>query len=807
MDEAHRAESDPRLRRVLERLSPEKRAARLAEAERRAKVVKEIAARPPEESERAATARTLTSAHRSSYRRWKKKHAEGGTEALIDRRIAPESPMPQEVRVAICTLRRADPNCDVEVIIAHVAEHHGFKASATVIKRVLREAGLARRRGPPPDTAGVGERRVELGGMKLVEAACEETGYVKALALGIVEHVRDLPRPQPPPPLDTSGRDIYGRFRPEYNERSRKGSDDVIGPGFASVEEKRGGKDPERLQLSAAKPETIERKLYALLTSPLIGSGRWDGMRVPRGKLLEELCGTEYMPATLDLFTRELKYAGVSSTLWEVHGRLWVRVTAPWEGRRRVAVFFVDATTKAIWTRLFSQSTNVKEVGRVMPGLEVVSFHKGYGVPVLMVTFSGRAPLVKVVPGLLGKVEGLWGAGAVQRVMVIDAESNSVPFFKGLDLEEPPVGWVTRLREDWVAGKELINLNNYRPYREGDRVRSGMADFTDPEGGTYRMRVVEVERKATGDVVYLGASMKLREQHWKPQELADLYFERWPAQEANFRAVNQAAGLKEVHGYGKRLVANVSVVTELDELVQKTIRAKERHGRQQAAVERRERAIDAVEKELRRRRRRQETVERQLGERLKSSRVLSAAAKELIAEQGVLAKSVVLRMEKVAKERQRLEKARQSAERTEKQLQGYAARQEELESRRHIFAHDVELDSLFSLLKVGLVLLVTYVLREYLSQARMDAVTFLERVATLPARVRQMPELEIVTFEYNRRDPEVMGLLAGCCAALNARALRARCGRTLRFQVDPAPTAARPPPPGSRAGSGDRFKR
>ena len=89
----------------------------------------------------------------------------------------------------------------------------------------------------------------------------------------------------------------------------------------------------------------------------------------------------------------------------------------------------------------------------------------------------------------------------------------------------------------------------------------------------------------------------------------------------------------------------------------------------------------------------------------------------------------------------------------------------------------------------------------------MAPITFLEHVATLPARVRRTPTVEIVTLEHNRRDPEVMGLLRSQCEAINARRLRLRNGRLLRFAVDDAPTPSRPPPPGSRSGSGDRFKR
>jgi len=155
------------------------------------------------------------------------------------------------------------------------------------------------------------------------------------------------------------------------------------------VSVKRELKDPDHLQIAHVRSEIIERKLMALWYSPLLGGGRWDGIRVSRGQLLEELCGFAYMPATLERFTSELKYAGVANTLWEVHARLWLKLTADWGDPRLEGVLFVDGTTKPVWTRLFSDSTKVSSVGRTMPGLETVAFHSGYGVPLWMLTYSG----------------------------------------------------------------------------------------------------------------------------------------------------------------------------------------------------------------------------------------------------------------------------------------------------------------------------------------------------------------------------------------------------------------------------------
>ena len=478
--------------------------------------------------------------------------------------------MPNDVQIAICTMRRVNPAVNVDVIAAHVAKHHAFITSETVVKRVLREHGLARRSGPATHGESDGEKQLELGGMKLVEAALVETGYLKALATAVQEQVAEIPLLELAVPVDNSERDECSRFLPSYNERYRKGCDDAIGPGFASVESKRKGLDPQRLHISGASFEVIEQKMLALMTSHILGGGRWDGIRVARGALLEELCGFAYMPSTLDLFSRELKYVGVSSTLWEVHARIWFKQTAHWGDQGNAVVLYVDGTNKPVWTDLFSQSSKVTSVGKVMPALETVSFHSGYGVPLWMVTHSGRTPLVNAVPKMLDQLRDINDGEEIGRIVVIDAEGNSVAFLKGLEQGPERRAWVTRLKPELVESKRIFNRTNYQAYRDGDRVRIGLVDLNDPNDPEkpFRIRVVEIERRTKGTVTYLGASVLLEEREWKAAAIADLYFDRWPKQEASFRAVNQALGFKQVHGYGKQLVDNVTVVTKLDKLAQ-----------------------------------------------------------------------------------------------------------------------------------------------------------------------------------------------------------------------------------------------
>ena len=181
--------------------------------------------------------------------------------------------------------------------------------------------------------------------------------------------------------------------------------------------------------------------------------------------------------------------------------------------------------------------------------------------------------------------------------------------------------------------------------------------------------------------------------------------------------------------------------------------------------------------------------------------------RRLVATQRQVGKEVRKQSARVARLERDVNRTRAVGERRQQQFDKNVDRQAQLESRRQILRHDVELDSLFGVLKVGLVLVLMYVLREYLGGARMDPVTFLERVATLPARRLLTPGVEIVTLEYNRRDPDVMALLSEHCEAITARRLRTRSGRFLRLQVDPAPPPLRPPPPHPRVISGDRFRK
>ena len=794
----HNDEFIPTSRRVAKLwgvLTTAQKAERLATALARETIVAAVGAAVAEGlSERHAVKAHGGGTDRTTYRRWQCGYLANDLEGLIDLRYPPRVPVPDSIVSAICALREADPDISVSAIEQHVFAHRQFSVSVSSIKRILKRAGLSRPRGRFRLGSHPGAQRLELGGITLVTAAIQETGYIRAMRSGVESCVEALEPPADPPPLDTSDRDDYGRFQSSYNSRFRKESDSAVGPGFDSVENKRTQMVPERLHVNHARADIIERKLTGLLMSPALEHHRWDDLRVPRGRLLDELCGFPYMPSTLDLFARELKYVGVASTLWEIHARLWREQTLGWEDARSSAVLYIDGVVKPVHTKLTSESSPVSSLGRVMPALEVVSFHTGSGVPLWMVTCSGRTPLVKAVPELLNRIPSITGDDEIGRITVIDAEGNSVPYMKTIESSSPSRSWLMRIKGSMIRGKYIFNRSNYRPYRAGERIRIGLVDLNDPEvkGGLFRVRVVELERP-DGQITYIAASTRLEHRDWKAADLADLYFRRWPSQEANFRSVNQATGFKEVHGYGKQLVDNMTVITKQDELRQQLKRLVTQQEKNRSRSETARDELKENDKTLRRLQRRQATVERNL-DGLDAGDMVSRKQAGLLKEQRDLHKRAGALSSKVNRMRSQSDAIDNRVDRAEAKIDAKVEQVDRLENRKKILRHDTELDSLFSLMKVGLTMLIAYVLKNYLGGARMEPETFLKRIATLPATRRLTPQLELITFDYNARDPETMTLLAASCDSINQRMIRMSSGKILRTAVVPAPPPARPPP-------------
>jgi hypothetical protein len=277
----------------------------------------------------------------------------------------------------------------------------------------------------------------------------------------------------------------------------------------------------------------------------------------------------------------------------------------------------------------------------------------------------------------------------------------------------------------------------------------------------------------------------MRTGDWKMAELADLYYERWPKQELNFRDVNEATKFKKVKGFGKQLVQNIAVTTKLDQLGARERRAKAQVTGQSERLTQLELKRDEQEQALRSGQRSKEEADVATDTALTNSSPSIDKIRQFNRQRRKAEVNIEKCRESIKKTETKLNDTQALQERTCKRLTRYEDEKDKLQRNAKILAHDVELDGIFNALKVGLTLLATFVLRKMLGNARLKPVTFLERIAYLPARQHFEGEYEHIIFEYNTRDTDIMALLGAHCKTINSMNLRMRSGYTLRVGVLP----------------------
>lgn len=300
------------------------------------------------------------------------------------------------------------------------------------------------------------------------------------------------------PSCATSTRDETGQFTATYN-RARARNGETQGPAFRSVRDRRREVDLRRLRLARASLPTITRKWKGLMMSPVLS---------PTGRLTD---------------------------LGDYRG-----------------------------------SCGIREITGIAYGedtLDRIMVHSEMGTPLYWEIFSGHASLVTHTLPMLERLEAVVGHGwMVDRLIVIDGEGDVVGLFKQFDDAKPKPRWfVTILGEGRVKSLEDVQeLTEWQPYRSGEEIAGGymnLLDSKDRKADPYRLRVAVIRRRSgRGKLKALGSNAPSN--LYEPQQLADAYFRRWPAQELRFRDFSQATRFKRSIGQGKRLVMNIAVLTE-----------------------------------------------------------------------------------------------------------------------------------------------------------------------------------------------------------------------------------------------------
>jgi hypothetical protein len=788
--------SSPELIIVKSRISAESWSRRVEIARQHEKTFEKIAQSVKKGSSlNGAIARVVEKSRRSWVMRHWPKYRERGFEALIDSRTPREPKLSRACGDSIQAAKMANPDLKVEEMVGILKERRLKPLpSAATIQREFAKAKRRAARAKKEDAEQVVE--LPLAGGELLMAAELETRGIAALADEVKAIGEEAVKASvgQTPVRDIGDRDERGQFTVAYNRKRRRKAGEAIASYMRSAAEKAEGRVPSWPRFAHESRETLELKLRALAFAPMVsGTKGWSALRAHEAAGLGPLTGFAYMPSTLAKLTSALAISGTGPRLLKRAGNHWHQVAqARWGEAGAMAAFYIDNHAKEVWSSLFMKSGKVSHLNRVMPCITTTYIHTGAGTPLAASVQSGAAPLAARIATLVEQAEAVFESD-VQRAVIIDAEGSTFDVLESFSKKKRVI--VTPLRPSRAPELELRYSRGsyYRPYREKDELRTATAVLTHKSTGrSLEVGALLIRREhRKSDTVLLTTGLALG---MEGADLADLYFARWPIQENAFKD-GAAVGLNEHRGNCGRMVNNVAVVTEL-ERIEKRIKADQDKQRAQAnetkelrsAFEKAQCQHERAETSLKTRRCR---LDQLIAQGHTEGKQLGRAT---IEHQQALAREETTR-QVFEKAEQKLEQHEKGLSEREAKLAKLKAQQAHLEPQRKIRQLDVAQDSILTAVKLTALQLIAFVLREYLPSLPITAQTFISRVFSTPGRRILYPNLELVLFHENPRDPEVTAALRDACRRLNSRKLE-RDGRRIRYEV--VAESEEPPDPGGQ---------
>ena len=242
---------------------------------------------------------------------------------------------------------------------------------------------------------------------------------------------------------------------------------------------------------------------------------------------------------------------------------------------------YIDGHFKAVWTLMNIPRGKHGMMDRVMPGLEQIFLNGQKGHPLLHKTCPGDRHLTKDILDIVDDFEMTVGREVVN-VVVFDGEGCSREVFKAFDvLNETrrkkfyPLTVLDsnqyrfedfKIKDEIDADQRSVREQDFDVYKRDkkDRVRSKVAlvefDYLSninrrrKDKDEYLMRCALVKKK--NDKLTVIITTMPMGKIASGVELADLYYNRWPCQEAKFKEMKRYCNLNVNHGFSKKEVFN-----------------------------------------------------------------------------------------------------------------------------------------------------------------------------------------------------------------------------------------------------------
>jgi transposase len=706
---------------------------------------------------------------RPQYFRYKARFAAEGVDGLIDRRSrGNHRKLTPDAEGFIRGVHQANPRLSLQEICDSVETTLGIRVDRSTVSRFLNGVGEPIQWPRPVEPERIS---TPCGGFEIIGALALHLGWAKHTAEVILQEVERFRNTdtflQERVRRDRKGRNSRGQFTGEYNRRA-----DIRQKRFASVEEKRQHKNYSRMSLFQAGQLIVERKCLGILALPLITlNGTTRSANTPLGNALEHFCGYNYQHGTLDKFLRELKYLGVSDRLLREQVSFWQAHWGKFEQNSPALPFlcyYVDGNTKPLWTKKRVKKNKVTMLGRVMGCLEQVFVHDGFGHPVYLETYAGKAPVGEYVLEMFKKIEdALEGPGPplrVTRVIVMDSASNGVATLRAF-AKQDRYHYITALDDNQWNPRKVREQGRPKRYYYGEAtLRECLLELEDSREKGYLVvvRAVRIDwdyGKTTVLITGLpketvGASLVVK-----------TYFDRWPYEELQFRGMKSFACLNRVAGYGKKRLPDEKV-----RQTQKELRVRITALRQKLSVplkaiaDQEERLALCIDKER----------------RIHSQSPIVNGKRVIDEQTQPILKSLSREM---AQCRRQIKSIESNWGKDLHRLRKYEKEWLRLQGKGYVYRIDVELDQIMAYFRIGLVNLSSWFLHECLPKHTMALSKLLHNILLMSAEIELTKDIRRIRLKRNLKDPEGMQGLEPALQKLNDLQIQHLDGRRIEFAL------------------------
>ena len=345
-------------------------------------------------------------------------------------------------------------------------------------------------------------------------------------------------------------------------------------------------KDTNGLRILSHREKTILRYLRTLFLLPSFGMKRPIELDDHDGKTLgiiaspvEKTSHPKYR--TTDRFVRELGALNIGFKLSQELAKCYTNVFYS-EELKDGLIIYIDGHFKTVWSGKNIPKGKNGMMDKVMKGLEQMFINGSKGHPLMHRTMPGDSHLGKELHSLVDDFEEALGRESV-RLVVVDNEGCSLGVMeKFLELNQN--------RELKMYPVTMIRSNQYSS--EGDfKVRSDNGDNRVVKEDDYnvlridkkgrvasKVALTEFDYNGEGFLVRCALVKKIRNDKltpiitlipWNevksPAWLANIYYGRWPNQEAKFKEMIKHSNLNVNHGFKKIEIFNRTIFSRLED--------------------------------------------------------------------------------------------------------------------------------------------------------------------------------------------------------------------------------------------------